>query len=152
MQHAIRVSAAAAIVRAGALLLVEFDEAGIGIHYNLPGGGHEAGESLRETARRETREETCAEIVLGRLLLVAEYEPERAGGRYGAEHKLIVVFAATLLLGSEARLPERPDPLQIGVRWVPLAELKQVHLLPAFAHELVAALENPERPDLYDIV
>lgn len=152
MQHAIRVSASAAIVRAGALLLVEFDEAGVGIHYNLPGGGHEAGESLRETVRRETREETCAEIDVGRLLLVAEYEPERASRRYGAEHKLIAVFAATLLPGSEPRMPERPDPLQIGVRWVPLAELEQVQLLPAFARELVAALANPQTPDLYDIV
>lgn len=152
MQHAIRVSAAAAIVREGALLLVEFDEAGVGIHYNLPGGGHEAGESLRETARRETREETCAEIEVGRLLLVAEYEPVRAGERYGAEHKLIVVFAGTLLPGSAPRMPPHPDPLQIGVRWVPLNHLDQVLLLPAFGRELVAAMEHPDAPDLYDIV
>lgn len=151
MQHAIRVSASAAIVREGALLLVEFDEAGAGIHYNLPGGGHEAGESLRETVRREAREETCAEIAVGRLLLVAEYEPGRALARYGADHKVNFVFAATLLPGSEPRLPARPDPLQIGVRWVPLGALDGVQLLPTFARELSEALANPHAPDLYEI-
>jgi len=150
MRHAIRVSASAAIVRDETLLLVEFDEAGVGIHYNLPGGGHEAGEALRETVRREVREETCAEILVGRLLLVAEYEPLRAHGRYGPVHKVILVFAGTLLPGSEPRLPERPDPLQIGVRWVPLAELDRVTLLPAFGRELVISLSQPSGQDLYE--
>ena len=153
MQHAIRVSAGAAIVRDGALLLVEFDEPRPGLHYNLPGGGHEAGETLRETAWREAREETCAEIEVGRLLLVAEYAPESVGRRYGPEHKLILVFAGTLLPGSEPRLPERPDEFQIGVRWVPLAELDRVRLLPEFGRELVAALANDwGGQDLYDVV
>jgi ADP-ribose pyrophosphatase YjhB (NUDIX family) len=152
MQHAIRVSAAAAVVREGGLLLVEFDEPGVGLHYNLPGGGHEAGEALRETARREVREETCAEIEVGRLLLVAEYEPLRGGERRGTEHKLILVFAGTLLPGSEARLPEKLDPFQIGVRWVPLAELDSVRLLPEFGRELVAALAGEGGQDLYDVL
>ena len=152
MQHAIRVSATAAIVRDGALLLVEFDEPGPGLHYNLPGGGHEAGESLRETARREVREETCAETDVGRLLLVAEYVPERSDGRRGPEHKLILVFEGTLLPGSEPRLPDRPDEFQIGVRWVPLAALDHVRLLPEFGRELVAALGTAGAPDLYDVV
>lgn len=150
MQHAIRVSAAAAIVRDGALLLVEFDEPGFGVHYNLPGGGHQAGEALRDTVRREVREETCAEIHVGRLLLAAEYEPHRASDRYGTEHKLILVFAATLLPGGEPRLPDRPDPLQIGVRWIPLAELDRVRLLPTFARELVAALDHHGGLDLVE--
>ena len=150
MQYAIRVSASAAIVREGALLLVEFDEPGFGLHYNLPGGGHESGEALRETVRREVREETGAEVVVGRLLLVAEYEPRRARGRDGPDHKLILVFAATLQPSSEPRLPDRPDPLQIGVRWVPLADLDHVVLLPAFARELVAALAHTGVSDLYE--
>src|SRR3712207_8409262 len=48
----------------GAVLMVEYDE--WGLHYNLPGGGLERGESLHEGVRREVLEETSAEVEVGR--------------------------------------------------------------------------------------
>ena len=78
----IRVGVKAAIVRDSAMLLVDIKDDS-GRHYNLPGGGVELGESLREALRREVLEETGAEVQVGRLLMLREYEPARAGERWG---------------------------------------------------------------------
>jgi ADP-ribose pyrophosphatase YjhB (NUDIX family) len=72
MQPGIRFGVNAAIVRDGAILLVEFNDEQSGLHYNLPGGGVELGETLHEALRRGVREETCAEVEVGPLLLVWE--------------------------------------------------------------------------------
>ena len=63
-----RVGAEAVIVRDDAILLVEYGN-GWKRHFNLPGGGIEPGESIVDGLRREIREETCAEITVGPLLL-----------------------------------------------------------------------------------
>src|SRR5579871_5975124 len=91
-----RVSANAVIVKANAILLIAFDDTASGFHYNLPGGGVEYGETVQEALRRECLEEACADIEVGRLLLVTEYEPLRNAGRYGSIHKLAFFFACTL--------------------------------------------------------
>ena len=143
MSH-IRVSASAAIIRAGQLLLVEFDDES-GLHYNLPGGGADPGETLEETVKREVFEETSAEITIGRLLLVREYEPTRLKAKFGTQHKLNLIFECQLVPGSEPRLPDHPDPHQTAVRWWPLGKLLTAPLvsetLPA---ELLAALNRDE--------
>ncbi|MDX1995042.1 MAG: NUDIX domain-containing protein [bacterium] len=151
MSH-IRVSANAAVVRDGRLLLVEFDDAN-GLHYNLPGGGCQPGETLEECVRREVLEETCAQITVGRVLLLREYEPERVGQRFGGQHKLNVIFEGYLVEGSEPRLPDNPDAYQTGVRWVPLADLQTVDLVSAtLPAQLLDALSHPERGnDLYSV-
>jgi 8-oxo-dGTP diphosphatase len=143
-----RVGANAVIVRDGALLLVEFDGAD-GRHFNLPGGGIEPGEAIVAGLVREVREETCAEVVVGPLLLVFEYYPPYAGARYGSLHKLGLIFGCRLLPGSEPRLPDRPDPQQTGVRWVPLADLPATPLLPAIAPHLLAVIATPPRYDAF---
>ena len=66
----VRLRPSAAIIRDGAILLIEDDEPGFGIHYNLPGGGLEDSESLHEGVVRELREEADAEIEVGPLILV----------------------------------------------------------------------------------
>ncbi len=147
VQQNIRVGVNAAIVRDGAILLVEFDDAQSGLHYNLPGGGVEAGEALHEALRREVREETCAEVDVGPLLLVWEYVPARYADLYGQTQKLGLIFACALREGSQPRLPEQPDPNQTGVRWVPLADLPETPLLPHISERLIAALRALPRPD-----
>lgn len=140
-QAGIRVGVSAVIVRDDALLLVEFDDE-TGLHYNLPGGGVELGESLHDALRREVREETCLEADPGRLLLVWEYVPEQYDYLYGRTHKLGLAFLAHPKPGSEPELPAKPDANQTGVRWVSLADLPDVPLLPAMAERLSAALHS----------
>jgi len=145
--QSIRVGVNAAIVRDGAILFVEFDDAESGLHYNLPGGGVQPGEALHEALRREIREETDAEVEIGRLLLVWEYVPARYAGRYGRTQKLGLVFACTLREGSQPRLPEQPDLHQTGARWIRLADLPQTPLLPHISERLIAALQTTRQPD-----
>lgn len=137
----IRVGANAAIVRNGAILLVKIDDAS-GPHFNLPGGGVEPGESMREAVSREVREETDADVDVGRLLLLVEYVPEKFDGRYGPVQKLGAVFECTLRDGSVPRLPDTPDANHVAVQWVPLDELSGVALLPQIADRLVEALAS----------
>lgn len=48
----------------------------------------------------------------------------------GTPHKLTLFFHCTLREGSEPRLPDVPDPNQVGVEWVPLERLEVAPLLP----------------------
>lgn len=123
-----RVGVKAVIVRDDRLLVVAYDDQ-TGFHYNLPGGGVEADETIIEGLRREVREETCAEVVVGPLLLVSEYHPERQAHRYGPLRKLTLTFRCDLVTGSEPRMPDKPDPNQIDVRWIPLEGLASQPLI-----------------------
>ena len=136
------VGANAATVRGDAILLVEFG-GGRQRHFNLPGGGVEPEESIMEGLRREVREETCAEIIVGSLLLVTEYFPPRFDGRFGSLHKLTLIFSCELEPGSEPQLPVRPDPNQVTVRWVPLTALRSEPLLPELTERLLVQLASP---------
>ena len=138
----IRIGASAVIVRDNQLLLVEFDEEGVGVHYNLPGGGVEDNELLEDAVRREVLEETCLHVDVGRILFVFEYVPTFHRYKYGARHSVNVIFECNPRQNSEARTPDVPDKLQIGVRWVPLAELTQIPLLPKIGESLISAIHN----------
>lgn len=116
----VRLRVSVLVVDDGRVLLVEHVREGRS-NWLLPGGGVEAGETLVETARRETGEETGLAVEVGEPLLVCEaIEP---GGR----HLVDIVFAAravdgTLRPGRDGRLTE--------VAWRPLADLDTVTLHP----------------------
>ena len=143
----VRITASAAIVRDGSILLATFDDTVKGIHYNLPGGGVEPGESLRQAALRETWEETGAHVAIGRLLLIWEYIPAQQNYEYGTRQKVSFCFQAELLAGSVPRYPNLPDGDQIGINWIPLVDLPTVALLPKIAVPLIAALDRSNDKD-----
>ncbi len=137
----IRNRVCAAIIQDGEILLVEFDDE-TGLHYNLPGGGVKPGESLHEALRREVREETTADVTIGRLLLVWEYVPSHLNGKYGAQQSVTMLFEASLNVGSTPRMPDHPDPNQTGVHWVSLDDLPTVGLVPPPDEQLMAVLRG----------
>src|SRR5437879_2684378 len=92
-----RVGVNAVTIKDGSILLVAFKDDSAEFHYNLPGGGITEGEILHEALKREVQEETCAEIEVGQLLFVTEYEPNHLKNRYGTLHKLSLVFACQLV-------------------------------------------------------
>ena len=113
---------------------------------NFPGGGVEVGETLVQGVRREVREETCLEVDVERVLLVVESVGTRntneIGGVQVPWNEVRFFFLCTPVDGSEARLPEGPDPNQTGVRWFPLSQLPSLNVLPQVGEQLIAALET----------
>lgn len=138
----VRLNVAAAIVRDDKILLVEFDDDN-GLHYNLPGGGVEAGESIYEALRREVREECAAEVdEISALLMMWEYIGAKQDFIYGDGHKVALLFPCTLHAASEPHLPSAPDAHQTAVKWIALDELHSVRLIPNITDRLVPLLHH----------
>jgi len=115
MTSHIRVRACALIMENESILLVEFQD-GNGVHYNLPGGGVEPHESVREAAYREAMEEATLEVEVGPLAFVYEYAPHLSERKYGDAASLQLVFECWRKDGSIPRLPSIPDINQTGVK------------------------------------
>jgi ADP-ribose pyrophosphatase YjhB (NUDIX family) len=147
MYH-IRVRPTALILRDEHVLLVEYsDEAGL--HYNLPGGGAEPGETLEEGVKREVFEETQAQINVGSIAFVYECAPHKQSGEYDTtKHSLNIIFECTLKEESHPRLPDRPDETQSGVRWIHLSELDNIILYPRIQSYIKNYLVNRRTVEL----
>lgn len=131
-----RLRAAALVVQKESILLVEFEDE-TGVHYNLPGGGVEPLETLADAARREALEEASAEVEVGTVAFVYEYEPVRSAFRFGKVHTVSIIFDCQLKEGSVPQLSDRPDPNQTGVKWIPLSVLHTVQLYPDMTAEIL---------------
>lgn len=141
MTYPIRVRASALIVQNDAILLVEFhDEKGL--HYNLPGGGVEAGETLIEAVKREAKEEASVDIEVGDVAFLYEYAPFKNADKYGSVHSLTTIFDCTLKEGAKPSISLTPDPNQTAVKWIPLNELSQIVLYPNILEEIVAYVKK----------
>jgi ADP-ribose pyrophosphatase YjhB (NUDIX family) len=144
----IRLNVNAAIVKGDQILVIEFNDEN-GIHYNLPGGGVDVGESLENALIRECTEEATAQVSVGRLILVWEYVPALHGNKYGSRQKIGHVFECKLKNDCIPTMPKNPDQNQTNVKWIPLAEIKSSTsqkwhpLFPTIGDELVDALRNP---------
>ncbi|MEE8046209.1 MAG: NUDIX domain-containing protein [Dehalococcoidia bacterium] len=141
--RSIRVGAAGIIVRDAKILVVKFDDEN-GPHYNYPGGGHQQGETLRQTAAREVKEETEADIEVGRLLVVVESAPFEVDYVYGSTHFLKFFFECALRPGSNPILPQIPDPNEIAVEWVPIDSPPPVPIIPYIVETLLKAIRGDE--------
>lgn len=147
----IRLNVNAAIVRDDKILLIEFMDEGQ-LHFNLPGGGVDLGESIEEGLKRECREEAAVEVDVERMLMVWEYVPKKVDFRYGRKQKVGFVFLCRLKPGSEPAFPKAPDKNQVGVRWVKLLDLEKNPaairgpLFPAIEAPLLKALRENSGP------
>ncbi|GGG59158.1 NUDIX domain-containing protein [Paenibacillus radicis (ex Gao et al. 2016)] len=134
----IRLRACALVIEHDAILLVEFkNDNDDGVHYNLPAGGLEFGETLVEAAIREAKEEACVDIEVGPVAFVYEYQPMKNNNLYGEKHEVSVTFSCRLKAGSTPQLPANPDPSQIGVKWIPLSELSLIQLYPEINQDII---------------
>lgn len=119
-----RVNANALILRDSHVLLVKIDDEN-GIHYNLPGGKVEKGETLHEGLARECLEEVGVDVNVKELVLSWEYVPEKEDYIYGKKQKLGLIFRCDVVKGSEAKKPTRMDDDQIGFEWVSFENIAQ---------------------------
>lgn len=142
MSFHIRVRPTALIIKNDCILLVEYMD-NDGVHYHLPGGGAEPGETLVEGVRREVFEETCAEVEVGPIAFVYEMAPHHQSGDHpNAPHNLSIMFECTLKVDSIPRLPDHPDPNQSGVKWVPLSSLDSIVLYPHIQKQIQRYAEH----------
>ena len=142
-KRSIRVGAAGIIIENGNILLVKFNDEN-GPHYNYPGGGHQEGETLRQTVAREVKEETDADVEVGRLLITAESAPQEVEYIYGSTHYLKLFFECKLKQGSVPELPDNPDPNEVAVEWIPIESLAQEPVIPNIANILIKAINTGE--------
>jgi ADP-ribose pyrophosphatase len=143
----VRVRCTGLIIQNDCVLLVEYNEDGI--HYNLPGGGLEPGETIKEGVFREVFEETSAEVIVGPLAMVYEMAPHNQSGEYSDQepHAVSMIFECTLRQHAVPRLPLHPDPHQSAVKWMPLQELDNIVLFPNIKDQIrayAASMRNIE--------
>ncbi|MFF3359157.1 NUDIX domain-containing protein [Streptomyces sp. NPDC002917] len=104
------------VIEDGRILLLEQDTDG-SRRWSLPGGKAENGETLKEALIREMREETGAEIEVGRLLYLCDNTQA---------HVVHITFEARLIGGQMGVVEEGADTLPIrGVGFVDLDDLPE---------------------------
>ena len=114
-----------------------------GFFHVLPGGGQQHGETLEQTVIRECREELGAEIQPLRLCYLREYigANHDFSPRHRKFHKIEAVFVAELRSELSLDAATETDRRQVGIRWLPLASLREARFLPA---ALIPAIEAGE--------
>ncbi len=131
----LRVGVKALVISNGAVLCVRKrdDEGDI---CSFPGVGQDPGETLAEAVRRELREETGLDALVGELLFVREYigRNHEHAGTDARVHVTDHIFRGHLIDDSEAAVtgatPHGRDPDQVGVSWVPVDELHRHRFFP----------------------
>ncbi|ALU95440.1 NUDIX hydrolase [Streptomyces globisporus C-1027] len=113
----VRVRAGAVVIRDGAVLLIRFTKGGGGSHYEIPGGGVEAGETLEEAVLRELGEETGLAGTVG---------PQLARVWKDGRHEHYFLVSAT----GEVGPPETLDTYGGTPAWVPVEQLPVTPLWP----------------------
>jgi 8-oxo-dGTP diphosphatase len=149
MNYHIRVRAGAIIIEQDSILLIEFNDEN-GLHYNLPAGGVEPNEAIKDAVKREAYEEASIAVDVGPLAFVYEYAPHLNSSKYGETHSLGLMFECNIIEGSTPRLPKDPDPNQTGVRWIPLTEINKIVLYPNIKKQIIEFYENKRSIDIIE--
>ena len=140
-----RVGARAIIIFDEKILLNEF---GNGLYYNLPGGGVEEGETVKETVFREVMEETGIAVEVGEMLFVLEYEPVHCDNLYGETPQISIVFNCRAGVDVAIKNPTVPDQnpddptITSKAVWMPIVKLKDIEFVPYIHQELISFIET----------
>lgn len=116
------VGVGAVIIERGRVLLVKRGHAPLAGEWSIPGGVMELGETLRQAAVREAREETCLLVEPADLLGVYDRVLRDDDGRT-LYHFVLIDFLCSRVSG-EARAADDADE----VRWFTPAEIEALAL------------------------
>ena len=119
-----RVGVGVVVLRAGHVLLIRRGKPPRQGEWSLPGGRQEAGETLRDCARREVLEETGITIRVTRLLDALDLIARDDSGAV-ERHDTLVDFQGEALAGEPIA---GDDALEAA--WVPIADLPGLGLWP----------------------
>lgn len=114
-----RLSARGIVLKDGCVLLNEFNH---GEYYNIPGGGVEVDEALRDAVEREVLEESGFTVVSKELLFIYEYNPKRDSYKFGVRGQISHVFLCEVddnIPVQEISIPDvdpnKPEAINTGV-------------------------------------
>jgi ADP-ribose pyrophosphatase YjhB (NUDIX family) len=127
---------------AGRILLIHKNDNG---YWALPGGGMDLGESIRETAVREAREETALDVELGGLVGVfthPRHVMEYDDGEVRQE------FAVCFHARVEAGTAEGDGDEAGAARWVEPEDVAGLPVLASMRQQIDAALRGDVEPEI----
>ena len=128
-----------AVIRDGALLMVRRGRGpNVGL-WAIPGGKVDYGESLREAAIREVREETGIDVELGEVVWVGD---AMGPGDPPAWHYTLVDFLARMIGGTLAAADDAEE-----LAWVPLERVLEYPVTPTMPDLVSTLLERTYDPD-----
>jgi len=145
MSYHIRVSGRGIVINDNKIVLNEF---GDGVYFNIPGGGVEPGETVKDAVVREIQEETGLDVTVGDLMFVLEYEPNKCDFVYGDMPHISMTFRCYLNGDDTIKPPTIPDvcledtSLVGAAKWVPIESLKDIELLPYIHDQLMEYLDS----------
>ncbi|WP_433893558.1 NUDIX hydrolase [Streptomyces sp. CA-111067] len=118
-----RAARVAVIAPDGAVLLLRYDNPEVGRHWAMPGGGLDPGETPRDGARREVREETgWSDIEPGPLLCTWEHDFTRVDVPVRQREHIYVAHAPRRPLAGDLAAAHAADGI-LHARWWPQDEL-----------------------------
>lgn len=104
----------------GAVLLLRYDNPEVGVHWAMPGGGLESGETPRTGALREVREETgWRDIEPGPLLCTWAHDFTRGVVPVRQHEHIYVAFGPRRPLAGDLTAAHRADGIQTARWWTP---------------------------------
>jgi len=136
----IRNSAKAIIIKNGHLLAIKHMDDD-GPWFTLPGGGQDHGETLAQALERECQEEIDSGVHVGKLRYIREYigKNHEFRDKDGDAHQVEFLFECHLKDGHFPEMGMNPDPSQVGIVWLPLAEIESVRIYPQILRNLLGA-------------
>jgi len=155
MSELFHTSVKGVLIRDERILLVQYDEDGVGIHYNLPGGRQHKDETVHEALKRKMMEEAGADVIPGPFLFLYEFIGKNHDYFDGAKHSVSMVFKCTLRPGSVPSMATCTKPqigeglkiVQTDVTWLPLKDFGKVLFWPTVQDKIVALHQRTDASD-----
>ncbi|MCM0648904.1 NUDIX domain-containing protein [Clostridium swellfunianum] len=145
MSYHIRVSARGIVINNDRILLNEF---GGGEYYNIPGGGVEPGETVKQAVVREILEESGLNVTVGDLIYALEYEPNNSNFVYGKKPQISLVFRCFLNGDDNIKPPSVPDrdpdnsAITSESKWISISELENINYVPHIHEQLMEYIKT----------
>ena len=145
MSFHIRVSARGIVINNDKILLNEF---GGGEYYNIPGGGVEPGETVKQAVVRELLEETGLNVTVGDFIFALEYEPNNCNFIYGKTPQISLVFRCYLNGEDKIKPPSIPDidpdnpEISSEAKWVEISDLEGINYVPYIHEQLMVYIKT----------